>query len=95
MQKGVQNIQVGGTYTLYQGRLFYTGRTTNNATVQLSDALAARAVMPPDRSGNGNIKIYGFHLFIDENEEIVGVRRRIPNPIFDPPVMGRHIGDAD
>jgi TonB family protein len=75
MQRGVQNIQVGGTYTLYQGRLFYTGKTTNPTSIQLSDALAARAMIPPDRSGNGPIKIYGFNLFINEIGEIVGVQR--------------------
>lgn len=78
MPRGVQNIKLVGAYDLYQGKLFYTGKTTNAVQLLLSDELARRITVPPDRTGSGEVKFYVYKLLINEVGEIVGVQ---PAPI--------------
>jgi TonB family protein len=73
IQKGIQRIEVSGSYLLFQNRLFYVGMPDRPQRPPLMDENISRALAAAVEANQGQHIGIGYRLFLNEAGEAVGL----------------------
>jgi TonB family protein len=76
MKRGVQNIQLSGPFTLYQGRVFYSGSPASPPQL-MPDLEKLRALLDASltQKDAGTVNILYYSIYVNQAGEIVAVQR--------------------